>query len=63
MPYDIADGATMLDTVTVDQFVNGGQWNLLGTYPFTGAASVTIRAVVGFPSSTCADAVRFVPVP
>lgn len=63
VPYDIADGATMLDTVTVDQFVNGGQWNLLGTYPFTGAASVTIRAVVGFPSSTCADAVRFVPVP
>jgi hypothetical protein len=44
----------------VDQQVNGGQWNLLGTYAFTGTASVTVLASPG--SSTNADAVRFLPV-
>jgi FtsP/CotA-like multicopper oxidase with cupredoxin domain len=63
VPYDIHSGGTLLDTVTVNQFLDGGQWNLLGTYTFDGTATVTIRAVVDWPSSTCADAVRFVPVP
>ena len=59
-PYEIRDGATLLDTVNVNQQFNGGQWNLLGTYTFTGTASVAVLASPG--SSTNADAVRFVPV-
>jgi len=60
-PYEIRNGATLLDTVTVNQQLNGSQWNLLGTYTFTDTASVTVLASPG--SSTNADAVRFVPVP
>ena len=56
VPVDIYDGATLLDTVFVNQQVNGGQWNVLGTYTFTGQARVVIRAGGG---TTCADAVRF----
>ncbi|TKJ34776.1 MAG: hypothetical protein CEE38_16585 [Planctomycetes bacterium B3_Pla] len=59
-PYEIRDGAALLDTVNVNQQLNGGQWNLLGTYTFTSAATVTVLASPG--SSTNADAVRFVPV-
>ena len=58
-PYQIHDGATLLDTINVNQQTNGGQWNLLGTYTFTGPGSVTVLASPG--SSTNADAVRFVP--
>jgi hypothetical protein len=62
VPYQIRDGGTLVDTVTVNQFVNGGQWNLLGTYTFTGAAaSVTVQAAPNSANSVCADAVRFVP--
>lgn len=48
-------------TVTVNQRVNGGKWNVLGSYPFVAGVSydVTITSQPG-PSSTCADAVRFV---
>jgi hypothetical protein len=63
VPYEIRSGANLLATVNVNQQTNGGQWNLLGAYTFDAAATVTVRAVVGWPSSTCADAVRFVPVP
>ncbi len=48
-------------TVNVNQRVNGGQWNLLGTFTFTGQATITIAAVG--TDSTCADAVRLEPVP
>jgi len=62
VPHEIRTGVTLLATVNVDQQLNGGQWNLLGTYAFTEtAASVTIPATPGY--STNADAVRFVPVP
>lgn len=60
VPHQIFDGATLLATVNVDQQVNGGGWNLLGAYTFNGPASVTILATPGF--SSCADAIRFVPV-
>lgn len=59
--HEIRTGATLLATVNVNQQVNGGQWNLLGTYTFSGPASVTVLARSG--SSTNADAVKFVPVP
>ena len=56
---DIYDGATLLDTWQVDQQANGGQWNVLGTYVFSGTAKVTINSV-GASCSTSADAARFV---
>ena len=48
-------------TVVINQQANGGKWNVLGTYPFVGGVSynITITSQPG-PSSTCADAVRFV---
>ncbi|MGQ9591091.1 MAG: golvesin C-terminal-like domain-containing protein [Planctomycetota bacterium] len=56
VPYEIQHAAGT-STVTVDQRVLGGQWNLLGTYTFGATARVTIRAVG--TASTCADAVAF----
>jgi hyaluronate lyase len=61
VPYQILNGAIVLDTVVVNQTANGGKWNLLGTYTFTGAASVVIRSAPSSGYSTNADAVRFVP--
>lgn len=60
VPYQIRDGAILLDTVMVNQRVAGGQWNLLGTYTFTGG-SASVRVVTA-GAVTIADAVRFVPV-
>ncbi len=58
VPVDIEhDGDT--STVSVDESINGGQWNLVGTYNFTaGTGSVIIRTV-GTTSHVAADAVRF----
>jgi len=58
VPVEIYDGHTLLDTIEVNQKANGGQWNVLGTYDFTGTASVVIISEGRY--STCADAVRFV---
>jgi hypothetical protein len=61
VPYQIRDGATLLATVPVNQRLNGGQWNLLGTYVFNNAGgSITVVQAGGI---TIADAVRLVPVP
>jgi hypothetical protein len=59
VPVKIYNGSTLIDTVYVDQTKNGGKWNLLGSYSFSGSARV---AVVSTSSTltTCADAVRFV---
>ena len=59
VPVDIYDGAELLATVPVNQQQSGlaGDWNVLGTYAFTGTARVVINA-----QSSCsanADAVRF----
>jgi hypothetical protein len=62
VPYEIRNGSALLATVAVDQTVNGGQWNLLGTYTFTDAASVKVLAAPSSAWSANADAVRFVPV-
>ncbi len=58
VPVDVAyDGGTM--TVSVDQSINGGQWNLIGSYDFTAwTGSATIRTD-GTTSHVVADAVRF----
>ena len=49
------------NTIFVNQKINGGKWNSLGSYSFVAGVSydVTITSQAG-PSSTCADAVRFV---
>ena len=60
VPVDIYDGDVLLDTVTVNQQADGGQWNVLGNYTFSGMARVVIRSTS--TSSTSADAVRFVPI-
>jgi hypothetical protein len=58
VPVRIYDGSTLLATVNVDQRVNGGQWNLLGSYTFSGVARVVV-ASTSKTLTTCADAVRF----
>jgi len=59
VPVKIYDGDTLLDTVLVNQTAQGGQWNVLGTYSFSGTAKVTVVSEDS-SYSTCADAVRFV---
>jgi len=58
VPVEIYDGETLLDIVEVNQKANGGKWNPLGTYVFSGTA----RVVIVSESSDCstnADAVKF----
>jgi PKD repeat protein len=47
--------------VTVNQQLNGGRWNSIGTYTFGAAATITIISL-GQGWQTCADAVRLVPL-
>ena len=49
-------------TVSVDQQENGGRWNDLGTYLFEAGKqyAVTLHAPDPWPTSYCADAIRFV---
>jgi hypothetical protein len=58
VPVEIYDGSTLLDTVYVNQQQGGGQWNLLGSYNFTGSAKVVIVSESS-DCSTCADAITF----
>jgi len=60
VPVEIYDGDTRLDIVYLYQQANGGQWNMLDTYDFNGTARVVI--ISEGDCTTCADAVRFVPV-
>jgi len=55
--------ATGSDTVNVNQLQNGGQWNLLGTYSFSGSGSVVLTDASSDPGAdaVCADAIKFVP--
>ncbi len=55
----IRDGTTAVDLVTVNQQANGGQWNVLGTYTFSGTASVIINSLGVGGCTTSADAVKF----
>jgi hypothetical protein len=60
VPIDIEHSAGTT-RVYINQQHNGGKWNMVGTYPLESGVSykVTITAQPG-PSSTCADAVKFV---
>jgi hypothetical protein len=58
VPIEIYDGDLLLDTVTVNQKQNGGQWNVLGTYDFSGSAMVVV-VPESDNCSTCADAVLY----
>jgi len=59
VPVYIYDGSSRIDTVYVDQRLNGGRWNTLGEYTFSGSPRVVIAAS-GTSCSTCADATQFV---
>jgi PKD repeat protein len=54
------DHASGTAQTTVNQQINGGKWNVLGQYYFNGSGSVTLTANRSYPTSHCADAVRFV---
>lgn len=47
-------------TVKVDQRVNGGRWNLLGSYPFSTTGSVTVSDAASSGTDLVADSVRLV---
>jgi hypothetical protein len=57
VPVEIFDGDTLLDTVYVNQKTNGGQWNVLGQYVFSGTARVVVVSKGG--RTTGVDALRF----
>jgi hypothetical protein len=59
-PVTIAHAAGT-STATVNQMVNGGRWNLIGTYDFGSTGKVTVQSVDS-STSTCADAACFNPV-
>jgi hypothetical protein len=59
VPVEIYDGDTLLDVIKVNQQLNGGKWNVLGTYEFSGKASVVV--VSEGDGSTSADAARLIP--
>jgi hypothetical protein len=56
----IFDGDELLDTVAVNQQINGGRWNVLGYYTFTGIATIKILSSDG--GAVIADAVKFTPL-
>ncbi|MGA1871613.1 MAG: hypothetical protein ACMUJM_24050, partial [bacterium] len=58
VPVEIYDGDILLTTHYVDQTRNGGKWNVLGTYEFTGTARIVITHIAVGECNTCADAVR-----
>jgi hypothetical protein len=54
----VFNGTTLLETVkNINQQQNGGQWNALGTYNFSGKAKVSVISTGG--CTTSADAVSF----
>jgi beta-glucanase (GH16 family) len=63
VPIDIYKSDGTVSTVTVNQKINGGQWNLLGVYDLAVLnAEATIRTT-GTDGYVIADALRFKPVP
>lgn len=59
VPVDVVHSGGRHAT-TIDQRSGGGKWALLGAWSFSDTAEVTIHSLG--EGSTCADAVRFVPV-
>jgi len=60
VPVEIYDGTQLLDRVLINQQNNGGQWNSLGVYNYTGTARIVILSESA-ACSTNADAVKFAP--
>jgi len=60
VPVKIYDGSNLIDTIIVNQLQNGGKWNLLGSYTFSGKAKVVVVSLSS-SETTCADAVQFAP--
>lgn len=63
VPIDIRSADQSVSTVTVNQKVDGGQWNLLGVYDL---AVVNARATIrtnGTSGYVIADAMKFIPAP
>ena len=58
VPVGIYDGNTLIKTVYVNHQLNGGKWNSLGTYSFSGTARVVINSQGIY--STSADACKIV---
>jgi len=59
VPVDI-EHSEGTDRVYINQQQNGGQWNSIETYYFNSDTSYTITVTSQpYPSSTCADAVKF----
>ena len=54
---EIYDGNILLDKVYIDQSQNSGEWNVLGSYDFSGDAKVTIISESN-ACSTAADALK-----
>ncbi|MEN8756854.1 MAG: fibronectin type III domain-containing protein, partial [Desulfobacterales bacterium] len=59
VPVKIYDGTELLDTIIVNQLLNGSRWNLIGNYTFSKTAKVVVVSSSS-SNSTCADAVKFV---
>jgi hypothetical protein len=47
----------------VNQEINGGQWNLLGTFPFIAGTSGHVVLSDDANDYVIADAIKFVPQP
>jgi hypothetical protein len=60
VPYTVVYLGGGRVTVKVDQRVNGGQWNLLGTFPLGGTNSVSVSDAVTGGAGIVADAIRLV---
>jgi hypothetical protein len=58
IPVEIYDGDQLVTEISINQQMNGGQWNLLATHEFTTNAKVIIWSVSD-TYATVADAVRF----
>jgi hypothetical protein len=59
VPY-IIQHLSGVNTVRVNQQINGGQWNLLGTYSFVSGGTVKVTDAVSSGQDIVADAIRLV---
>jgi hypothetical protein len=56
VPVKIYDGSSLLATVKVNQKLDGGKWNTLGAYNFSGTPKIVV--VADGTGTACADAVK-----
>lgn len=57
-PIDI-QSADKITQITIDQTINGGKWNYLGTFDFNSGTSNYVKLSASCSGSTIADAVLF----